>query len=232
MASFLDSLIGGVKDLTSGQGANDMLGKAKATWNNQSGATKGAIAGGLLAAILTGGGRRMIGTGVKVGGAALIGSLAYKAYEDWKAGKDAQAQDTQASPVELPPPAPNFLPQDQDAADALSHRLLKAMIAAANADGQITADEQARITGGLSQLGIADEAQALIADELAAPLEIGDVVKLATTEEEATEVYAASVMAVDPEGAVEKGYLALLAARLRLDPGLVSHIHAKAGALT
>ena len=39
-------------------------------------------------------------------------------------------------------------------------------------------------------------------------------------------VYAASLLAVDPEGAAEKGYLAMLAARLHLDAGLVAHLHA------
>jgi uncharacterized membrane protein YebE (DUF533 family) len=87
--SLLDSLLGGVKDLTGGQSAGQMAGKARAAWDGQSTLTKGAVAGGLLAVLLSGNARRLVGTGAKIGGAALIGGLAFKAYEDWKKGKSA-----------------------------------------------------------------------------------------------------------------------------------------------
>ena len=224
--SFLDSLLGGVKDLTNGQGANDLLGKARGAWDGQSTLTKGAIAGGLLGVLLSGNARRLVGSGVKVGGAALIGGLAYKAYEDWKNGKAATT--STEGPLALPEPSDDFLPQDAAAAENLSHRLLQAMIAAAKADGQITAQERARITDTLPQLGLGEEASALIAAQLDTPLDIGAVAALAETQQEATEIYAASLLAIDPDGAAEKGYLAMLAARLNLDPGLVDHLHARA----
>ena len=73
--------------MTGARAAKGLTDKAKETWNNQSTLGKGAIAGGLLGVLLTRGGRRMLGTGVKIGGLAAIGGLAYKAYEDWKAGR-------------------------------------------------------------------------------------------------------------------------------------------------
>ena len=60
-------------NLTGGQGVKGLTDKAKGAWDNQSSLGKGAIAGGLLGVLLTGGGRRLIGTGLKVGGAALKG---------------------------------------------------------------------------------------------------------------------------------------------------------------
>lgn len=224
--SLLDNLLGGVKDLTGGQSAGQLAGKARATWDGQSNMTKGAVAGGLLALLLSGNARKLLGTGIKLGGAALIGGLAYKAYEDWKAGKSASD-----GPVALPEPDNSFLPHDPAAAQDLSQRLLQAMIAAAKADGQITADERARISEALPQLGLDEAAQELIAAEISAPLDIGQIAALARTEAEAAEVYAASLMAIDSEGAAEKGYLAMLAARLGLESGLVEHLHARARAL-
>ena len=89
--SLLDSLLGGVTDLTAGQNmgqmASQLSGKARTTWEGQSTLTKGAVAGGLLAMLLSGNARKLVGTGAKLGGAALIGGLAFKAYEDWKSGK-------------------------------------------------------------------------------------------------------------------------------------------------
>ena len=66
--SLLDSLLGGVKDLTGGQSAGQMAGKARAAWDGQSTLTKGAVAGGLLAVLLSGNARRLVGTGAKIGG--------------------------------------------------------------------------------------------------------------------------------------------------------------------
>ncbi|MFN3723692.1 MAG: tellurite resistance TerB family protein [Paracoccaceae bacterium] len=231
--SLLDQVLGQVNQATGGkvgmQSADGLGQKAKDLWGGQSTLGKGAIAGGLMGILMTKGGRRMLGTGAKIGGAALIGGLAYKAYQDWQAGKAVTAE---PGPLALPQPdGTPFLPTDLVQANDLSARLLQAMVAAAKADGHVTADERARIDGQLAALGLEAEASALIAAELDAPLDAGRIAALARTEEEAAEIYAASLLAVDAEGAAEKGYLAMLAARLNLDPGLVAHLHANAGAL-
>jgi uncharacterized membrane protein YebE (DUF533 family) len=222
--SLLDSLMGGLGQATGGQGAKGLADKAKGAWNNQSTMGKGAIAGGLLAVLMTKGGRRMLGTGAKVGGMAAIGALAFKAYEDWKAGQgggDATA---------LPPPGSDFQPEGEEA-DRLATGLLKAMIAAAKADGHVTPDERARIDGQLANLGLEDEAAALIAAELDAPLDVDRIAALARSDAEAAQIYAVSLLAIDPDNAEEKAYLAALARRLNLDASLVDSLHAEAAKL-
>lgn len=227
--SLLDSLMGQVSQATSGQGAAGIGQKAKEVWGSQSTLGKGAIAGGLLGVLMTDSGRKLLGAGVQVGGAALIGGLAYKAYSDWQAGKSVAAD---AGPVALPAPeGTRFLPSDAGQANDLAARLLQAMVAAAKADGHVTTMERARIDGQLATLGLEAEASAMIAAELDAPLDPGRIAGLARSEEEAAEIYAASLLVVDPEGAAEKGYLAMLAARLKLDPGLVAHLHARVASL-
>ena len=104
------------------------------------------------------------------------------------------------------------------------------MIAAAKADGHVTLEEQRRIAGQLEALQIGDEHRVFIEDELAKPLDIDAVAAGASGPEQAAEIYAASLLAIDHDGAAERGYLAMLAARLKLDPGLVQHLHASAGA--
>jgi uncharacterized membrane protein YebE (DUF533 family) len=218
--SLLDNLLGSMNQMGGGQGAKGLTDKAKGAWDSQSALGKGAIAGGLLGVLLTKGGRRMLGTGLKVGGMAAIGGLAYKAYEDWKKGEGAAA---------LPPPeGTDFLPTSAARADEMATHLLQAMIAAAKADGHVTPEERARIESQLANLGLEDEAAELIAAELDAPLDVGRIAGLATSEAEAAQIYAASLLVVDPEGAAERGYLAMLAARLKLDAGLVHQLHAEA----
>lgn len=223
--SLLDSLVGNLSQAAGGQGVKGLADKAKETWNNQSTLGKGAIAGGLLGILLTSGGRRLLGTGIKIGGMAAIGGLAYKAYEDWKNGRsggEAQA---------LPAPEGSAFNPAGEAADDLATRLLQAMIAAAKADGHVTPEERAAIDGQLGNLGLGDEATAMIAAELDAPLDVGRIAGLARTEAEAKQLYAASLLVVDEVSPAEKGYLEMLAARMNLDQGLVERLHAEAARL-
>lgn len=223
--SLLDSLMGGMGQMTGGQGAKGLAGKAKGAWDNQSTLGKGAIAGGILGILLTRGGRRMLGTGAKVGGMAAIGALAYKAYENWKSGQGGSGA------AALPPPQGSEFDPQGDAADRLATSLLQAMIAAAKADGTVTPDERARIDGQLANLGLEEEAAALIAAELDAPLDVDRIAGLAGSEAEATQIYAISLLAIDPDNVEEKAYLAALATRLKLAPALVESLHAQAAKL-
>jgi uncharacterized membrane protein YebE (DUF533 family) len=233
--SLLDTLLASAKSLTKGEGvselttkATDLAGKAKDSWNTQSNLTKGAIAGGVLGMLFTNGGRRVLGTGAKVGGAAVIGGLAYKAYQDWMAGKTAV---TTEQPVDLPQAGPGFAPINAAATDDLSMRLLQAMVAATKADGHVTDAERAKINAQLPNLGLGEAAQALLAAELDAPLDIDRIAALAKTPEDAAQIYAASLLAVDPNGNAEQAYLAALAKHLNLDAGLVQHLHSTAASL-
>ncbi len=221
--SLLDNLMGGLNQMTGGQGARGIADKAKESWNNQSTLGKGAIAGGLLGILLTQGGRRVLGTGLKIGGMAAIGGLAYKAYEDWKAGRSG------GGAAALPKPdGTAFLPDGDEAADTLATHLLQAMIAAAKADGHVTPDERARIDGQLGSLGLGEDAMALITAELDAPLDVARIAALAASEAEATQIYAASLLAVDVDSETEKAYLASLAQALKLEQGLVDRLQAEA----
>jgi uncharacterized membrane protein YebE (DUF533 family) len=227
--SILDQVMGSLGEITGPGGVKGLADKARDTWDGQSTLTKGALAGGLLGVLLTGGGRRLLGTGVKVGGAALIGGLAYKAYEDWKAGKLATSGD---GPMALPnPEGTAFQPTDPARADDLAGRILQAMIAATKADGHVTPEERAKIDAQLGHLGLGDAATAMIAAELDQPLDVGRIAALARSEEEGAQIYAASLLVVDPKGEAETHYLAELAARLKLDAGLVDHLQARAAEL-
>ena len=48
------------------------------------------------------------------------------------------------------------------------------------------------------------------------------------TPELAVEIYAASFLAIDPDDPAEQAYLAMLASRLKLDPGLRAAVETEA----
>ncbi len=190
----------------------------------------GAVVGGLAGLLLGGkGGRKFAGSALKLGGMAVLGGLAYKAYRDWQEGKQPVAGESgrqNGAPVLPPPQDTPFNPASETEQQALGRHLLRAMIAAAKADGHIDATEQASIFARMDELPLAADDKAFVIDELRAPLDVDAVARAARTPEEAAEIYAASLLAIDVDNAAERGYLAMLAARLKLDEALVQHLHA------
>jgi uncharacterized membrane protein YebE (DUF533 family) len=211
--NILDQLLAG--------GGSDMLAKAKAAWDSQPTGTKGAVAGGLLAALL--GGRGGLGAVAKVGAAAMVGSVASRAYADYKAGKPPL--EAVADAIGLPE---GMMGGATEPEGDLAERLVRAMIAAANADGKITPAERRKITEQMDLLGFPSEAASLIDAELDGPPDAARIAALATNDEEATQIYTASLLVVNQRGEAEKGWLDALAGALKLEPALVAHLHAHA----
>lgn len=195
------------------------------------GLATGGVAGG-LAGILLGGktSKKMVKGAVKLGGTAALAGLAYKAYESWRASQQAPAAEA-PPPMKDVTPKPEgtpFLPARAEERDGMSLAILRAMIAAAKADGRIDADEHRRIFDKLEELDLDTEEKAFIIDELRKPLDIDAVVAAAATPELAVEIYAASFLAIDPDDPAEQAYLAMLASRLKLEPGLRSAVEKEA----
>jgi uncharacterized membrane protein YebE (DUF533 family) len=191
----------------------------------------GAAAGGLVAILLgSKGGRKLAGNAVKLGGAAILGTLAYKAWRNWQANRGGMST-VPHQPMRDVTPQPDgtaLLTPPSDRAHDLNLALIRAMIAAAKADGHIDAEEQKAIFAKLEQAGLDRDAKAFVMDELMKPLDLDSIVALATNPERALEIYAASVLAIDPDDPAEQAYLNMLAARLKLDPGLKASVEAEA----
>lgn len=207
----------------------------------------GGLAAGFAASMLMGkSGRKMVGKAAKYGAVAALGGLAYHAWQNHQKNKDGGAAPTPGSAqpasagsvpavdaeYEAAPANSAFLPAptDEAAVDSLGKVLVRAMIAAAKADGKIDADEKAAIFERLGQMDLSAEDKAFVFDELSAPLDINAVVAGADTPEHAAEIYAASLVAIEADTTAEQAYLQMLAARLELEPGLVAEIHKAADA--
>ncbi|TIM21910.1 MAG: tellurite resistance TerB family protein, partial [Mesorhizobium sp.] len=191
-------------------------------------------AAGALAAVLlgTGAGRNVTGAAVKLGGLAAIGGLAYKAYQNYKAGNAPAEAPTAGEPELLPPPRdtafhPSQAPQGED---EFTLTLIRAMISAAKADGHIDDEERQNIAGKLSLAGIDSDAEKFLMAELASPLDLDTLVAGAKTDAQKLELYTASRLTIDPDTRAERGYLDLLAGRLGLPDALVDHVEATVSA--
>ena len=196
--------------------------------DNQIGA--GAALGGLGALILgTQAGRSLAATAAKLGGLALIGGLAYKAYQNYQQG---QAPATGAGPSDrqqtllVAPEGSGFEP------GALSNNgaslLIRTMIAAAAADGRMDASERQNILGNLRQAGAPAEAQRFLMQEVQRPAAPADLAREVSSREQAVQVYTAARIAVDVDSEEEHAFLTTLAERLGIERQLAAHIDAAA----
>lgn len=234
-AGGLGSAIGGL--LGSGGAAGSGVGGMLGGLQRQASANplaSGVLAGGLASVLLGGrrGGRGMSQNTLKLGGLAVIAGLAYKAYQENQAKQGKAAIPHSATPDSvqgagqdlLPPPANSpFMPTENEADDR-ARLMLTAMISAAKADGTIDQGEQSRIFERLGSVELDADDKAYLMDQLRAPLDIDAIVRQASKPEVAAEVYAASVLAIDPDHPAEKAYLQMLAARLGLADDLVEDI--------
>ena len=191
----------------------------------------GAALGGLGALVLgTRAGRSLAGTAITLGGLALVGGLAYKAYQNYQQGKPPLSAETEtkATPQSLIP-APEGTGFE---AGAVTHdaarRYIRAMIAAAAADGRIDQEEQRRILGGLKQAGLDDAAQQFLAAEITSPATVAELASGLSSPEEALQVYTAARIAVDPDTAEEHAFLSALAEALGIDDALAAQVDAAA----
>ena len=177
-------------------------------------------AAGLAAGMLLG--RGGFGDLAKIGAIAAVGGLAYKAWQNH------QAQQGNGAPVDhdrfVPPPQAGYQHEE------LSKTLVRAMIAATKADGQIDGAEKDAIFRKLETMPLGPAEKAFVFDELSTPLDINAVVERADTAEHGAEIYAASLVAITADTPAERAYLDALAHKLGLDPGLVAEIHKTAGA--
>jgi len=193
--------------------------------NGAAGGFAGGLAGGALANALSGKkARKIAGSALQLGGMALVGGLAYKAWQNYQQGSGAAA----GPGFTTPPAGSAFLPASNDTAgiSALSLLLARAMIAAAKADGQIDAQETQTILNQINSLEMPAENKAFLFEEYGRPLDMPGLIAAVDSQEHAAEVYAASVMMVDPPSPPEQIYLDTLARELGMEAGLADEIHA------
>ncbi|MDK4732449.1 tellurite resistance TerB family protein [Rhizobium sp. CNPSo 3490] len=218
---FLGSQVPGL-----GGSVRDRAGEAMQTAKNNPMKT-GAIAAVLLG---TKAGRSIAGNALAIGGLAAIAGLGYQAYKNYQSGQAPAAPSDAPSannPVLLPPPVESgFGPASPAGSNEFVLVLIRAMIAAAKADGHIDDAERALIMDKIKAADVSGEVAAFIEGELASPTDIDALVAAAVTEEQRVELYTASRLTIDPDSRAERGYLDLLAGRLGLGDQLVDHIEA------
>jgi len=159
----------------------------------------GAAAGALALLLSSRSGRKL----ATLGGLGALGAVAFKAY---KGGKMPTSADEVIGLLTGKP------------ANDRANTLLKAMVAAAQADGVLNGEEHALIA---SYDGASAEALEAL---LAASASAKDIAALSTSDQESREIYAVSCRVANGLNDAERHYLDKLAMALGLDPELAARI--------
>jgi hypothetical protein len=135
----------------------------------------------------------------------------------------APASDQQPDTGSVPPPPPPPPAGTSELPDA--RLLIRAMIAAANADGEIDAEERAAIQNQLAETGLSAQETAFVQSELASPPSVDEIAAEVSDGKTALQVYAVSLMAIDVDTDAEQRYLEALRSRLGIDDAQARELH-------
>jgi uncharacterized membrane protein YebE (DUF533 family) len=225
--SVLSGAVSQVEGQLQGTQAGAMLDRAKVLAHENPMATGAAIGG--LAALLFGtqSGRAVAEDAAKLGGLAVLGGLAYKAYRNHQEGKPLTAGIPGLDQLTTPQGS-GFGTADHSHGSALL--MSRAMISAAAADGVVDPQERQRILGKMQEAGLGAEAAQFLDNELAHPASAAELASgVGGSEQLAAQVYAAAVYGAHTSSQPEEAFLGDLAKALGLEPTLAAHIAAAMG---
>ncbi|MFP5513438.1 MAG: tellurite resistance TerB family protein [Alphaproteobacteria bacterium] len=194
----------------SGQGAQPAGGPGGSPWGD---------AGGILGSLFGGGAAGSTGRSESGQGGGQVsgqggGSLSDRLSQVFQSRGTPQTEDRDDGAY------PAVAMEDQQAL-----LLIRAMIAAANADGEITPDERRHILDTLDEAGAGAEERRIVEQELDRPQPLDSLLQSVKDQQTAEQVYLASRMAVNEQSEAERSYLQYLASRLKLDPQRVQQMN-------
>ena len=126
-----------------------------------------------------------------------------------------------------PPPSASFGSASVDAEKTGQEAvlLIRAMIAAANADGVIDEEERNRILKKLETMDLSDQEHSFIVKELLSPAGLEDIVAQIKSPEMAKMVYTVSLLAIEIDTDAERAYMKILARQLSLNESDLNDIY-------
>ena len=192
----------------------------------------GAAAGGIMALLVSNkSARKYAGKAAQYGGAAMLGGLAFKAYQNWRSNAPATTQQASSRPVADSNEATfhqQAIDHSSESQNDFELTLVKAMIAAARADGHIDAQEQQRIFQAVEKMNLSSEEKGIVFDILQKDISIQELANGISAMELKAEIYLASCLVIDPDHPGEREHLDKLGSALALPRELLQQLELQA----
>ena len=208
--------------------SNDKQGDTLSTIKNMipGGFAGGAAAGGLVALLLgSKSSKKMVKKVVKYGGTAVVGGLAYKAYQDWQQNK-AMGQSEPVSDDEINEISSQQESESEEHADTFL--ILKTMIAAAKADGVFDAQEHQKLQAAIEESNLDNAAKLAVFEMMSQDISIAEIAGAVSNDEQKAEVYLAAYLAITVDDQRERAFLNDLAMALALPKGFAAYLEQQA----
>lgn len=196
----------------------------------------GAAAGGIMA-LLVGNksARNFAGKAATYGGAAMLGGLAYKALQNYRDNTRANTGPAETIASSETHSSQSELAFHQQAISSAHNQqqsfeliLMKAMIAAAKADGHIDNQEQQRIFQAVQKMDLSAADKGLLFDCMQQDVSVEELAASTNSIELKAEIYLASCLVIDPDHAAEREHLDRLAGALELPDQLTFQLEQQA----
>jgi len=192
-------------------------------------ASENPLAAGGIGAVLgslVGGGGDSVKGALGGGALAMLAGVAMKALTSGGQVQGANAFSGDTAPLGLETPE---TPDQEQALEQKASLVVKAMINAAKSDGEIDPQEMERIIGKLKESGVDGGTQQWVMTEMGKPLDLDAFVAEIPSAEDAAEVYAASLLAIEVDTDAEREYLGKLAQATGLNQAVVQYINQTMG---
>jgi uncharacterized membrane protein YebE (DUF533 family) len=229
--STLAGVVSQAEDSLKGTQVGEALTGAK-NFAEQNPAVAAAVAGGLATVLLgTSTGRSVAAGAVKLGGLAGLGGIAYKAFSNWQQNKPLMEGVPGLEQLTAPAPTGSGFHTEDHSHDT-AQLIVRAMAAAANADGTIDPTQRATLAAQMQRTGVGSEESAFLDQAIAHPISPAEIARgVAGNSQLASQVVAAVSLVTDPANAKEQDFLSRLGAELGMSADLVSHIRAAVSGL-
>lgn len=199
----------------------------------QGSATGGSLASAGLGALtdaLFGGGSKASAQGSSLGGGAMamLAGLAYQAFKNMNKQPTGTQSFMGSNDVPLGLRAPANTMEEQQL-EQTATLVLKGMINAAKADGQIGNEEIQKIMGRIKEGNGDENMSQLILEAMQSPMDLDGLVNEIPNEAVAAQVYAASLFAIEVDTTAEREYLEQFVQRTGLDTGVAQQLQNAVG---
>jgi uncharacterized membrane protein YebE (DUF533 family) len=159
---------------------------------------------------------------------AMLAGLAFQAFKNMNKEPSGTQSFMGSNDVPLGLRAPENTMEEQEL-EQTATLVLKGMINAAKADGQIGNEEIQKIMGRIKDSDGDESMSQLILQEMQSPLDLDGLVNEIPNEAVAAQVYAASLFAIEVDTAAEREYLAQFVQRTGLDVGVAQQLQSAVG---
>jgi uncharacterized membrane protein YebE (DUF533 family) len=194
----------------------------------------GTVAGGITPLLKIGKSTKKI---VKIvahyGGTAIVGGIAYKAFDNWKNNKAlGRAKAIDHNDIRYADEAyaqPVLMEAENNIQPSLDMVLINTMIAASKADDQIDAIEHNSLIDSIEKLSFTPEDKAAVFEALGREITVQEIADSVNFDEHKAEVYISAYLAIEVDNKQERTFLKNLAIALNLPKGFPAYLEQQVG---